>query len=126
MARIIQNSPAIREKYKEFCKTSFRCVLEVVKNMRAAKHRYETMQKPLGRTVLYIVATVKIAAWCAQTRADSYGSKSKAWLQWINEERCIQGAMLADASDQIMMLTRLLDDETVDPAIVNREISASL
>ena len=126
MARIIQNSPAIREKYMEFCKTSVRCVLEVVKNMRAAKHRYETMQKPLGRTVLYIVATVKIAAWCAQTRADSYGSKSKAWLQWINEERCIQGAMLADASDQIMMLTRLLDDETVDPAIVNREISASL
>ena len=121
-----QNSPAIRVQYKKFCHTSFRSVRKVVKNMRAAKHRYETMTKPLGRGVLYVVANIKTAAWCAQTRADSSGSRSKVWLQWVNEERYLQGSMQADASDQVMMVTRLLDDEKTDPAIVNREISACL
>ena len=126
IARIVQNSPAIRVQYKKFCHTSFRSVRKVVKNMRAAKHRYETMTKPLGRGVLYVVANIKTAAWCAQTRADSSGSRSKVWLQWVNEERYLQGSMQADASDQVMMVTRLLDDEKTDPAIVNREISACL
>ena len=34
--------------------------------------------------------------------------------------------MLADASDQIMMLTRILDDEKSDPALINREVAAHI
>ena len=41
MARIIQNSDAIRMQYKVFCRTSFRSIHNTVKNMRAAPHRYD-------------------------------------------------------------------------------------
>ena len=30
--------------------------------------------------------------------------------------------MLADGSDQLMALTRVVDDENVDPAVANREV----
>ena len=43
-------------------------------------------------------------------------------LRWLDSEKCLQLAMMADASDQAMALTRLLDSENVDPAILHREV----
>ncbi|CAK0905614.1 unnamed protein product, partial [Prorocentrum cordatum] len=51
-------------------------------------------------------------------------SMAKAWLKSVNTERCLMLAMMADASDQAMQLTRILDDESADPAILNREVLA--
>ena len=55
-------------------------------------------------------------------RSDDSGKRSKEWLQWIDEERCIQAAMLADAADESLMLSRLMDAEAVDPAVLTREL----
>jgi hypothetical protein len=121
IARIIQNSPAVRSKFNGFCKTTFRSVLVIVRNMRAALHRYETMQKPFGRTVLFTHGCVKTALWCA-LRADDTAIRAKAWLRWIDEEKCVQSAMQADASDQTLFVTRQIDNEDVDAATIRRRL----
>ena len=123
MARIIQSSHVIRAKYQFFCKTSF-SKIKAFKNMRAAPHRYESMQKPFGRSVLTIHPIIKTASWTCQTRTDDAGVRSKTWLKWVDAERCVQSSMQADASDQTMALTRMLDDENVDPSTLRREIPA--
>ncbi|CAK0880248.1 unnamed protein product [Prorocentrum cordatum] len=51
-------------------------------------------------------------------------SMAKAWLKSVNTERCLMLAMMAGASDQAMQLTRILDDESANPAILNREVLA--
>ena len=124
IARIIQNSHVVRLRFQVYCKTSFRLVKSVVVNMRAAPHRYESMQKPFGRSVIYIHGCIRTALWCTQTRSDESAASSKEWLTWIDEEKCLQAAMMADGSDQTLVLTRLLDREDVDPAIVNGEVRA--
>ena len=125
MARIIQNSHVIKVKYQFFCKTSFSKIIgKAFKNMRAAPHRYESMQKPFGRSVLTIHPIIKTASWTCQTRTDDAGVRAKEWLKWVENERCVQSAMQADASDQTMALTRMLDDEQVDPSNLRRELPA--
>ena len=125
MARIIQNSKVISGKYVYFCKTSFsRTIRARFKNLKAATHRYESMQKPLGRSVLTLYPMVKTASWTSQTRTDDAGVRAKDWLMWIDNERCLQSAMQADASDQTMAVTRMLDDENVDASTLRREIPA--
>jgi hypothetical protein len=121
IARIIQNSPAVRTKFHGFCKTTFRSVLVIIKNMRAALHRYETMQKPFGRTVLFTHGCVKTALWCS-LRADDTGVRAKTWLRWIDDEKCLQSAMQADASDQTLFVTRQIDREDVDAATTRRTL----
>jgi hypothetical protein len=122
IARIIQNSPAIRTKFNGFCNTTFRGVLATVKNMKAAKHRYESMQKPFGRTVLFAHGCVKTALWCS-LRADDTAIRAKVWLRWLDDEKCLQSAMQADASDQTLFVTRMLDNEDVDAATIRRRLS---
>ena len=126
MARIVQNSDAIRTQYKIFCQTSFRSIHNTVKNMRAAPHRYDSIQKPLGRSVLFIVPLIKTAAWLVHNRSDAASVRAKDWLNWVDDERCLQASMQADASDQVMMLTRVLDDENADPAVINREVATTI
>ena len=126
MARLIHNSYIIRTKFKFFAKTSFRIMSNTVNNMRAAPHRYKSMQKPFGRTVLFIYGTLRTALWCAQTREDESAVTGKEWALWITNERCLQSSMMADASDQTMIITRLIDTEHVDAAVLNREVRSYL
>jgi hypothetical protein len=123
IARIIQNSPAIRQKFAVFCKRTHRGIMVTVHNMRAAKHRYESLQKPFGRNVLFCHGCIKTANYCANFRSDDSSARSKYWLQWINEERCVQSAMQADAADQTMLVTRTLDNEDTDAGVVRSLVS---
>ena len=96
----------------------------MVHNLRAAKHRFESFQKPLGRMCLNLPAVVKTALHCNATRTDKSGVRAGHWLQWLSTEKCLMAAMMADASDQAMLLTRVLDDEDMDPAALNTEVGA--
>lgn len=122
IARTIQNSHAIRGKFKEYLTTSFRSVNKTVSNMRSAKHRFESLQKPFGRTVLFTYPTLRTAIWVAQTRDDESGDNAKEWLAYVDNENCLQAAMMADAADQTIVVCRIMDDETADPAIANQEV----
>ena len=122
IARTIQNSHIIRLKFKQYVGTSFRMVSRTVSNMRSAKHRFESLQKPFGRTVLFCYPTIRTGLWTYQTRDDQSSANAKIWLEYVDTENALQAAMMADASDQTIVLSRLLDNEDVDPAILNHEV----
>ena len=90
--------------------------------MRAAKHRYESMQKPLGRNVLFFYAGIRTALWVHQTRSDEASRSMGEYLLWVDSEKALMSGMMADGSDQTMLLTRINDDEGVDAAILNKEV----
>ena len=125
MARLVQNSVEIKRVFIKFTKEDNHKVLsrQVMHNFRAAGHRFESFQKPLGRTCLHIHSVIRTALYLAHHRAgDDPGKYAKAWLAWITTERCLLLAMMSDASDECMQLTRAMDSETTDPASVRQEI----
>ena len=126
MARLIHFSPELRRKFQLYCRSTFGVVHKTCKNMRAAPQRYECLQKPFGRSVLFVHACIKLAAWCNTVRDDESSAIGKEFLEYIVDESALQAAMQADASDQIMIITRLVDNEDTDPAILPREICACL
>ena len=76
----------------------------------------------MGRTCLHLHSTIRTALYLTLHRNDESAKSCKEWLVWLSTERCLQLAMMADASDQVLVLVRLLDNENVDPAILNREV----
>ena len=123
IARIIQTSVEIRRVFANFVRTAgCKIVRSACTNMRAAKHRFESFQKPLGRTCLHLHACIRTALQVAGRTGDTVGERTQKWLLWLDSEKCIMLAMLADASDEALALTRLLDTEAVDPASIHREI----
>ena len=124
MAQVIQHSIELQRVFAGFVKTSEgRVCATVVHNLRAAKHRFESFQKPLGRMCLNLHAVMKTALHCHATRTDKSGVRAGKWLQWLSTEKCLMAAMMADASDQAMLLTRVLDNEDMDPAALNAEVN---
>ena len=124
VAKLVQNSNETMRVFKGFVTSSTNAVVRsAVTNMRAAGHRFESWQKPLGRTVLHMHACIKTALYVANRPAkDDNTDRAKEWLNWVNSERCLLLAMMADVADEGMCLTRLLDCEDVDPAVLNQEV----
>ena len=125
-ARMIQNSTHLRREFQKFVAEGVDQPLRrAASNFRAAMHRFESFQKPLGRSCLYFRASIQTMLHCSR-RADMSGKRARDWLLWINEERLMSAAMLSDASDEAIVLTRLLDQEDTDPAMLQREVGAFL
>lgn len=125
VARLIQNSRENRRLFAKFARARQMHNIglhTVVANFRAAGHRFESYQKPLGRSCLFIISAIQFANHLALHRSDEHGKLATTWCLWVDSEKCLQAAMLADASDQLMSLTRVVDDENVDPAVANREV----
>ncbi|CAE7244095.1 haeIIM [Symbiodinium sp. CCMP2592] len=123
IAKLLQFSEEIKRIFVEFTTSTDTVLKRAVSDFRAAAHRFESHAKPLGRTCLYIHACIRTALRLTKTRSDASGQKAKAWLLWLSEERALLAAMLADAADSSIRLTRLMDTESVDPAMLCREVS---
>ncbi|CAK0824599.1 unnamed protein product [Prorocentrum cordatum] len=68
-------------------------------------------------------ASIKTAMYVANRPAkDENTDRAKAWLAWVDSERCLMLAMMADVADEGVCLTRLLDNEDVDAACLNSEV----
>eukprot|EP00969_Alexandrium_andersonii_P102668 4531562-Alexandrium_andersonii.AAC.1 len=67
---------------------------------------------------------VRLATDC-QDRA---GQRAKGWLTWVAQtpRRPLLAAMLADAADEGMALTRYCDNEGMDPASLSTQILSFL
>ena len=92
---------------------------DLIKNashLKAAKHRFESYATPLGRFVLHIRALLDVIQQVVMQRNGEEATSFKMWLRGIDEEKLITIAMLADAADVILVLTRSLDDESADVA----------
>ena len=125
VAQLIQHSLDIRRVFANYVKTcTHTCVNTTVTNMRAAKHRFESFAKPLGRSVLHLHACIRTALYVASrgSSSDKPATRARDWLRWLDTEKCVMVAMLADAADESLALTRLLDAENADPAVLNREV----
>eukprot|EP00959_Pyramimonas_sp_CCMP1952_P358719 7511179-Pyramimonas_sp.AAC.2 len=126
ISRMVHNSVHLRQMFNMYVKQHSNGVVNsACTNMRAAKHRFESFQKPIGRTCLHLHACIRTALhiWLHSNNPDAK-DRAKKWLLWINCERCLMAAMMADASDQAMALTRSMDTEKLDPASLNAEIHA--
>lgn len=126
MARLINDSMELKRLFAEHCQTSESHLRTAIASFRAAGHRFESHAKPLGRTCLFFHAVVKTALHVMNARSDSSAKKAKQWLLWVSEEHLLQAAMLADAADTSLALTRSLDTEFVDPANLAGELKQYL
>ena len=124
VAKLVHNCTETSRVFAGYVKSSKSSVVtSAIRNMRAASHRFESWQKPLGRTALFMHASIKTAMYVAGRPAkDDNTDKAKDWLGWVDSERCLMLAMMADVADEGMCLTRLLDNEDVDTASLNSEV----
>ena len=122
IAKLVQFSPEIRRVFGNYAHSSDSAVKTAVTNMRAAGHRFESHSKPLGRTCLFLHACIRTALHLTRSRSDKAARVAMSWLQWLSEERALLAAMLADAADSSLGLTRVLDAEELDPARLSAEI----
>ncbi|CAK0809178.1 unnamed protein product [Prorocentrum cordatum] len=124
VAKLVQNSTETSRVFAGYVKSSQSSVVtSAIRNMQAASHRFEYWQKPLGRTALFMHASIETAMYVANRPAkDENTDKAKAWLAWVDSERCLMLAMMADVADEGMCLTRLLDNEDVGTACLNSEV----
>ncbi len=115
--RLIKNSDQFQAWFAENCQkleAKFAAVLPNagVRDLRFAPHRYDSSQKPFGRSVLFFHALLTTMIQIHQRRKGTEeGKAAYEFLFWIDNEKCLQQAMLADAGDENLVLTRLLDYE---------------
>ena len=112
IVRLIQHS----QEFKELMKTNIdnmgkQQVGHRVCNFQFAAHRYDSVSKPIGRAVHHFRALLTTATQIANLRTDSSAQTAVSFLAWLNSERAIQLAMVADAASHAMLLTRLADNE---------------
>lgn len=124
IARLVHYSPEVKRIFQQFASTSESAVLKAVSNFRAAQHRFDSQAKPLGRTCLFLHACVRTALHLIRVRSDNVMRKAQNFLLWLNEERALQAAMLADAADTSLRLTRCMDSEELDTAALQAEVAS--
>lgn len=84
-------------------------------NLRAAKHRFESFATPLGRMMRNIMAVMDTAEEIAKRRSGMPEARDvESWLASLSEEKLVQLAMVCDAADEGLLLTREMDAEAVD------------
>ena len=125
IAKLLQFSPEIRRIFASECAQDQQSFGRV-KNFRAAKHRFESHARPLGRSVLHLHSCLRTALHVMHAGNDAPAKKCKEWLLWLTEERCLQAAMLADAADCSLCLTRAMDSEALDPAALSHDVGVYL
>lgn len=93
------------------------------RNLRTAKHRIESMSLPMGRCVIYLQALIATSITIAVRRKGLKEAKLAAeFLHWVDEEACLQLAMIADAGAEGWRFKGFWDSENTDPARSAAEI----
>ena len=126
--------PAQMIQRSEDIKSQFLLILEAhdpsnkTQNLRAAKHRFESFQKPLGRTIRLFLPIHELMVRLAVRGRETLAKRAKTWLTSISEQpsRLVMAAMLADAADEAMALTRFCDSEGMDVSELPAQISSFL
>ena len=121
--QIIDRSDVFRQWFREYCgqaggKPS-------ASNLSSAKHRFESCSKPLRRLILHLVAVFKTCHRIAITRDSSHeGGLVRRWLTTVSSEDLLQLALLADATDEGLLLVRQMDTEQLDLATLLSTVEA--
>ena len=113
IASVIQESKEFSDWYHQNKLATTYCIGQRVKNLSLARHRFDSTSKPLSRAVLSIYALVKTAEQIARLRRPGAREviQAKEFLEYVDNERILQLAMLADGGLEALHLTRLCDSE---------------
>ena len=119
VARLLKNSRQLQcmfeeEVSKQARKGNAAGVQGSIRNMSFAKQRFDSTAKPLGRCLLNLDATIStMDLICQQRPAASKEHKGALqFLQLLSEpQNVVLMGMLADASDECLVLTRFFDRE---------------
>ncbi len=129
ITRLIQNSPDITRifslKVQGLDDDEGRVSGTAIRNMRYAKQRFNSAQSPLSRVVLFLPALVATASEVAIVRQGTKPAKvALAFLEGLTVEKAVQAAMMADAAQETLLITRAFDTEEYDLARVPSAIHA--
>ena len=119
VARLLKNSRHLRCIFEEEVKKQVRLgnaagVQGSIRDMSFAKQRFDSTAKPLGRCLLNLDATISaMDIICRQRPAASKEHKgARGFLELLSEPKnLVLMGMLADASDECLVLTRFFDRE---------------
>ena len=88
------------------------------------RHRHNSLHGPSVRMVVFFDALLATAQMIASNRrGEDAGKSAEQWLLWLDQERCLQFALLADAADEAMALIRFHDRENCDPSEIAHAVS---
>ena len=76
--------------------------------------------------ICFDAALQALSAVSHARKSEDVGKGAAAFLTWLTDEAALQLAMLADASDQVMLLVRSNDVEVPDPANMAAFVSTFL
>ena len=81
-----------------------------IKDLSYAPHRFESTQQPLARIVLFFhafILTVTQIAW--ERKHEDVGKEMAQFMHWLDDEKCLMAAMMADGATEATELLRLMD-----------------
>ena len=98
-----------------------------IRDLQSAKHRFASTSKPTSRVVLFLDATLATAHEIVVRRdpSDKNHKNMQKFINWVDEERLVSLALMADGADETMAVLRLFDG-TYDPATVAQELGDSI
>ncbi len=108
IAQRIHHSFLFSAWYKERVKQLARGPWAATTSLRAARHRFETWSRPLAQFIMILPAVIRTAqdiSVVRQGREEAAGAR--AFLTELTPQRVLLMAMLADASDESMLLTHV-------------------
>ena len=99
-------------------------LITAVTDMSFAAQRFDSLQKPLGKIVLNLEALLSYCHVVTRERGATSveGQRCLEFLQCITEQNVVLLGMMADASDECMLLTRFMDRDTFDIGSVHVEL----
>eukprot|EP00959_Pyramimonas_sp_CCMP1952_P083551 1746635-Pyramimonas_sp.AAC.1 len=105
---MIENSPDISRRFSQRVQAieSSSVTGKRIKNMKFAKPRFNSAQAPLARSTLYVDAIIGLAVELSAVRSGEPSRISQQFLANLDEEKLVQAAMMADAGDESIQVTR--------------------
>ena len=125
IASLIQHNPSVTDAWTSSSRGEE--AASQIKALRFRRHRFDSQAEPLTRLVVAFDAVLTTASAVSHARkTDCVGQSAAAFLEWVTDESALQVAMLADASDQVMMLVRSNDQDQPDQAEMAMFVSSFL
>ncbi len=131
MTKLIQHSPDIGRIFNAKIRDMEEPQVKGphMRNLNFVKPRFNSTQAPLARMVLFFDAVFATAVEVALVRAGREpAERALAWLEGLTEEAFIQAAMIADAGEENLRITRYFDSEDYDlstmPASIHEFLTA--
>jgi len=131
IARLLENSRVFKGIFSEQVSKQSRCgsaatVEAGITELGFSKDRFDSKQKPLSRCVLNLDALIATALLIFRTResGSKEGQGVRAFMDLIDERTALLLGMMADASDECLLLTRFFDREAFHVEEMSGQVEA--